>query len=120
MLLKKQKAGEGPKKEGGKGAIINTAGMALPLRGLRGTYCQDFLDLNCTCRFGTACTFVHAKVPQGILPEDLPKLWKLVKDTEGLSWAPMVVFNDGRSQTNTSSMATTSATEQPGVSTDAS
>ena len=37
---KKQKAGEGTKKEGQKGAIINTTGMALSLRGLRGTYCR--------------------------------------------------------------------------------
>ena len=110
---KKRKSEEGNKQ---KGAIINTTGMALPLRGLRGTYCRDFLDSNRTCRFGTTCSFVHAKVPAGILPEDLPKLRKLVKDTEGLSWAPTVVFNDSRSTT-----ATTSATtEQPGVSKDAS
>ena len=90
-----------PKNEGKAcGSIVNKTGKPLRLpRGFEQKYCQPFLDCAESCRFGKACNFKHASIPDGLTSGDLSKMKEFVESTAGLSFHPTVKFTEGSTST---------------------
>ena len=81
-------------------SIVNKTGKPLRLpRGFEQKYCQPFLDCAESCRFGKACNFKHAGIPDGLTSGDLSKMKEFVESTAGLSFHPTVKFTEGSTST---------------------